>query len=570
MKKLVFSLILVVFLAGCIGQQGVQTRNNGLVIQSFAFDVKEIEPEIPVTLALSVKNVGAKEVKGAFAELQGPPEWTIKVNGKSDTLPARQNIVNILPPDPDRGITEGQEDLIVWEMEAPKKETKISYPFQAVVYYSYATESDSLARIVTKDYYRQSGDRGGLTTTKSSAGPLSVIVSMPSSIISDESQVKVPLIVEIKNVGGGNVYSNSNYPTEDTKNMVKIKPKGITCEEPEIRLVDGSATVDCEFTSEEKVSNFQEFPISIEVEYRYYTTDAASITVLPFEIKDKSKFKNDIITLEDYVASSELKIGENGRIEFWVTNNGDKNVEDVEVNFFDILGVQVPALKCERADSSIYTTQFGNGAKCVFEKLRSLENRRVEFTFQSTENTRTISFYIKYPYSGSRVFAIPIIDDDVLKEPPVKYYMSDPTYGPVSIDFDSEGQTVTKDKQTVKEYWGRKRESAKLEIKFSHKGSASNLGTRDAKISDLILPEESVKLKLIGSEETANCKDFEKNEELVSTKEIKPMSSRESEKILTCYFKTDVKELWKIVNAEVNFDYTYQFISSQTITIKKA
>jgi len=570
MKKLVLLLVAMVFLAGCVSQPGGQLGNNGLVIQSFAFDVKEIEPEIPITLALSVKNVGAKEVTEAFAELQGPPEWTIKINGKADTLPARQNINTLLPPDPSRGITEGQEDLIQWEMEAPKKDTKITYPFQAVVYYKYVTESESLARVVTKEYYRQSGDRGGLITSKSSAGPLSVSVSMPSSIISDETSRTVPIIVEIQNVGSGTVYAGSEYPTEKTKDTVKIIPNGIACEEKEVRIIDGTGRANCKFTFDKTVSNFQDFPISIRLEYSYYATAQTSVTVLPFEIKDKSKFKNDIITIEDHFANAELSPGDNGRIEFWVKNNGDKDVKNVEVKFFDFPEVQTPSLSCERQVSYPYR---GVGLNCIFDKLNPLENRKVKFTFQATEYTKSISFYVNYPYSGSRIFAIPIIDDTILKEPPVKSYISDPTYGQVLVEFDAEGKLVTKDKQTTKEYWGRKGESTQIEIKFSARGSTTNLGPR-ATVNDIVIPKESVKIKFIGVEE-AECEGSKQKATqsiaiLESPKAIKPMSSREADNTIKCNIKADVKGLWKIVNVEVTFDYAYQFTNTQQISITKA
>lgn len=268
-------LVLVVFLSGCVGQpEGPSAGTAGVVIQNFKTDLTETEPGMPVILSFTVKNIGGAKATSVSTELIGlTNEWSIS--------PGRtQSISDLLPADPERGITEGQEDYKEWSLTGPAKNVKLTYNINARVYYTYATVSESLLRAVTYDYFRQTQERGGIEITKATGGPLSVTVKAPSTIISG-GQVMVQF--EIQNVGGGRAYKSGDKPTTNTLDMVSVSISGADCDgtSKEVRLVNGkTGRLYCRVNTA-GVTNFQDFTISLTVNYKYYLESTTSISVLP-------------------------------------------------------------------------------------------------------------------------------------------------------------------------------------------------------------------------------------------------------------------------------------------------
>lgn len=277
MKKplYLFLLVFVVFLSGCLNQSaGPSAGTNGVVIQNFKTDLTEVEPGMPVILSFTVKNIGGVKATSVSAELIGlTKEWSISPDRK-------QSISDLLPADPERGITEGQEDYKEWRLTPPGKNVKLTYDVNARVYYTYATVSESLLRAVTYDYFRQTQERGGVETTKATGGPLSVIVKAPSTIISG-GQVMIQF--EIQNVGGGRAYkSGYTTPTLETLDVIQADVRGADCGgTKDVRLVDGkTGRLYCK-VSTGSVTNFQDFTISLTLNYRYYVESKTTISVLP-------------------------------------------------------------------------------------------------------------------------------------------------------------------------------------------------------------------------------------------------------------------------------------------------
>jgi len=284
MKKhfTLFLLVLSVFLAGCVSQpKGSGSASNGVIIQSFSTDLAETEPDTPVIFTLLVKNVGGKEAKKVQTELFGlTGDW--KADSGSKGRNELVDITNLLPSDPERGITEGQEDLKTWTLISPAKNVKLSYDANVRVYYSYETVSDSLVRAVTYDYFRQTQEKGGIQSSKTTGGPLTINVKVPSTIISNR---QVPVQFEIQNVGSGrayNAYDSSDKPKTDTLDVVKIKVDGADCGGTSIvRLVGGkTGRIYCKINTGD-VTNYQDVDISVTLTYRYYVESTTSVSVLP-------------------------------------------------------------------------------------------------------------------------------------------------------------------------------------------------------------------------------------------------------------------------------------------------
>ncbi len=271
-----FLLVLTVFLAGCVGQPsgGPAAGTSGVIIKSFSSDLKETEPGVPIILSLLVKNVGAKQATSVSTELIGlTSEWTISPD-------RTQTISDLSPPDPDRGITEGQEDFKTWTLTGPAKNTKLSYDANVRVYYTYETVSETLFRIVTYDYFRQANDRGGVQISKTTGGPLSVTFKAPNTVISSN---EVSIQFEIQNSGGGRAYKSDTKPTTANLDIVSVSVSGTKdCTTArDVRLIDGkTGRLYCK-VSTAGVSNFEDKTVVATIRYRYYVESSTSISVLP-------------------------------------------------------------------------------------------------------------------------------------------------------------------------------------------------------------------------------------------------------------------------------------------------
>ncbi len=196
----------------------------------------------------------------------------------------------------------------------------------------------------------------------------------------------------------------------------------------------------------------------------------------------ETQFKNDIITIENYVVDNVAPYASTDSttnkvsISFNIKNNGDKPVKWLEVNFFDVPGFKVNAnsLSCKEFGNVITnerTCTFGDKTgKDSSKFIESLDTREVSFTIEAPKGVTsptpfTISFSLTYRYgsilqntyffSGERTAVIPIIDPTFKKEPSSKFSQSDPTIGPIVFDIapSLEREKIVDDK-TIKEYWG--------------------------------------------------------------------------------------------------------------------
>ncbi len=197
------------------------------------------------------------------------------------------------------------------------------------------------------------------------------------------------------------------------------------------------------------------------------------------------QFKNDVITIENYVVdnvapyASTDKVSNTVTISFDIKNNGDKPVKWVKVNFFDTPGFEIKnGLECIKFGKPEVSS---DGRSCVFgedtagpttlDVIDPLDTRSVKFTLITRRGITsptpfTVSFSVTYRYgsiqqantyfySGERTAIIPVIDPTFKKEPTSKFFQSDPTIGPIVFDIipSLEREKIV-DGKTIKEYWG--------------------------------------------------------------------------------------------------------------------
>lgn len=258
MKRLIiFSLLVFVFLAGCVTKAG----GPGVIIKAISAFPATAEPGTPILLQVFVQNSGGAKATDVKVELLGlTDEWSI--------LPARsQSIGELFPPDPSRGITTGEEREVSWDLRAPGKAVDITYDATAHLSYRYETTLEAQIRAVTSEYFKQTNEEGGIKFQAVSAGPVSISVIAPSTIIAGG---RVPIQFAIQNIGSGKV----------TGDRLIFTVTGVTCPRTDVRLIKGaSATLYCTIDAT-GVSNYKNFPVSVKTSYEYWVESPTSITVL--------------------------------------------------------------------------------------------------------------------------------------------------------------------------------------------------------------------------------------------------------------------------------------------------
>jgi hypothetical protein len=261
MKKLIILILLIfVFLAGCTQTGG--GGGPGVTITSVtAIPSTSVEPGTPILLQAFIQNSGGAKATNVRVELLGlTDEWSVS--------PERtQNIGELLSADPSRGVNEGQNWDVSWDLKGPGKSVDVPYDATVHVSYHYETTLDSQLTAVTTEYYRQTNKQGGIDTQSVTAGPISITMIAPSAIISGG---RIPVQFSIQNSGGGKVMG-------DTLTFIT---SGVNCQRNDVRLIKGStATLYCSIDTG-SVSNYKNIPVSVRTSYDYWIESQTSITVL--------------------------------------------------------------------------------------------------------------------------------------------------------------------------------------------------------------------------------------------------------------------------------------------------
>lgn len=253
---------------------------------------------------------------------------------------------------------------------------------------------------------------------------------------------------------------------------------------------------------------------------------------------------NNVVTIKDFTVDALQPYSNKPvNIDFDVSNNGDKTVPNIDVNFFDTPGFTPTLLECNNLPSNSLR-------ECKFTNVDSLDTRHVHIVLQSSPVTSptkfTTSISVNYAYSGSREATLPVIDTSLRNQPLFQFSQSQPTVGPVTFDIQPllDRQRTVGDK-TVTEIWAIKGEE------FTTKFVLKNLGNIP-KTSPVNIPAGNLKLTLTNLQ-TGSCSNFD-----ASGKSAKSVS--EAQNTLVCSFKpvSDQVEFTGII--KLDYNYNYQFI----------
>ena len=329
MKLQVVLLSVAVILAGCVGQPSALIAADGVIIKSFTANPSEVESRAgeaylgTITIATAViQNVGEMDAESVTVKLTGlSPEWGFKPAGIANPICRTQAFIavgefreqtryadicryfgvgKLSPADLSRGLEEGEEAVVEWELSPPpRKEVDQTYEAGIRLNYQYTTVFDSLIRIVSSSYFRQTNNKGGVVTAKFSKGPLAVDIKTTSFIFPEATQSVVPLQVEINNVGNGRVFQFREAdkeriirePSVDDLDLIGVTVNlGSVDVTGECKLIDGnkarlingkSGVILCKIPIPSELKLFADKSITFKFTYNYLVDSKTTIRVLP-------------------------------------------------------------------------------------------------------------------------------------------------------------------------------------------------------------------------------------------------------------------------------------------------
>ena len=316
------SLVLVVFLAGCVGQPPTKTTTgNGLILKSFSPDFDKIRSGESITLSAMVENVGEADATSISAELFG-----LNLDGTEWSLLASQNpqVLSILRRADTTLNLAGESYEFSWNLRSPQNlKVDNSYTADLRVYHKYSTSSASTLKFLTYDYlkslpsdqFEEMKATSGVTQSQISNAPISVEVTVGDRplVVYDNGDT-FSLQIVVSNVGSGNAFkSTASYPgysgttggtggTSKTSlssddlyyvNVAITTDLSLDCspvlgsaKSGSIRLTRGkSKTMFCTITVPTKsgIGNSKDYSVAVDLNYGYFVDSSTSVSVLKSE-----------------------------------------------------------------------------------------------------------------------------------------------------------------------------------------------------------------------------------------------------------------------------------------------
>ena len=294
MKRLfaLLSLVILVILAGCIGDWGQPTDEirkgtaSGLVIKDFGPDLPEIFSGDSVTFTALVENIGEEDATDVSAKLYGLGtdwSWTTGYMTITSSIPRAQ---------PSMGVPGGQ-DSATWDVTSPPNlKVDKEYTAKMRLKYSYKTTASGSIKVYDSDYLgtitqeeaRRITTTSGLESWTVTNSPITIeLAGAARPFIIKDTDLDATISVLISNRGQG-------YPFDSVEKDRKITIDHITVNkiactntidtEPTLPRT-GKKSVSCKFTIDSDVTEeFTTIPIEVVLTYNYYIDSSASVKVL--------------------------------------------------------------------------------------------------------------------------------------------------------------------------------------------------------------------------------------------------------------------------------------------------
>lgn len=287
--------------------------------------------------------------------------------------------------------------------------------------------------------------------------------------------------------------------------------------------------------------------------------------------KNGIKYYNDALKLEGYKVQTRVLPNQNLFIEFWLANQVEHDVGNVDVKFFNPSVFKIVDLKCG------YGVRTGD--ICHFDNIPSLGAERIQVFLKSPteeeigtiEADYKVQFSVEYDYFGESVCYFRILN---LEEESAKTKMrSTQTTGPVKVEIEL-GFLIEEiedgKKKTISDW-------AMEGMPFNIEMSAENIGNlgKNFEYPEIKLDDFMIILMSVGveDEDLSQC-DFNVIGNTLTLKEsmIIPSKGSPPEPPLKCRLTPAEEFLEPELPGEVRttYSYRYEFVKTEKIKIVPA
>ena len=268
------------------------------------------------------------------------------------------------------------------------------------------------------------------------------------------------------------------------------------------------------------------------------------------------------ITALDYNVLNLEKIypGDVTSIFFWLANQGDYDAEGVKVKFFDTQGFEVLKMKCGESETTGNECEVGN-IEAGFECQGDIKEVGIDLKAPDSEGPRTVSFYIKYKYSGNSNLLF-----SIWKRGTEQWGKKDfsKTVGPINIGIDPDFflKRIVDDRSETVTEWLEEGQRFTLKINVKNDG---NLGS-GFEHSDITIPKDDFKIRFYHIRPEGDCNFTSKGDYYIPNEDVKVPT----EEPLKCNMIADenIDEEWVTGKIDIDYSYTYEFIGKQELKVK--
>jgi len=281
------------------------------------------------------------------------------------------------------------------------------------------------------------------------------------------------------------------------------------------------------------------------------------------------KYYDDALTLEGYKAQTRVFAGQKTWIEFWLTNQVENDVENVDVRFYNpsVFELTPDDIECSGGD------KLENG--CHFDKIQSLDAKRIHVVLKAPgkdeigelEETYKVQFSVKYDYDGESVCYFRILNK---KEEETETEMElTQTTGPIHIEIDP-GFVY----EQIEDYQKIKISDWAIEgMPFSLEVTGKNVGKskKDYEYPDITLDSFEMTLRnvRVDEDDIKSCDFVYDESNNILTEDDVIISKEEEFRPLVCILTPEEgfpePEIPGIIKAD--YSYRYEFRKTEMITI---
>jgi len=252
--SVLFAMILVITVSGCVLQSNVSNLDSGVYIMDFKPEFTNVYSGEPVKFMLRVKNFGSEQAtSGKVCMIGLGSEWIPAEGGKFSTCTEgcedtdETRMFSLFPPSEN---VEGEEKICMWTYDkAPEnipEGMQMTYtPVARLVYYYKSTTVKTISMLPYQEMRRlqETGAELPSTTSSSSSSPVSITIQNKGPIRywsepgQDKASVTFPLAIKIENTGGGTT-TLSEDAGSGTAQRVYNKIKAVTISFPGLEEAD--------------------------------------------------------------------------------------------------------------------------------------------------------------------------------------------------------------------------------------------------------------------------------------------------------------------------------------------